>query len=439
MHNLAIALHKKGYQVTGSDDNIFEPSKSRLEKHGLCPPEFGWNEAHISSEIDEVILGMHAKPDNIELKKAQELGLQIYSFPEYIYKESKNKQRIAICGSHGKTTITSMVMHVLKSLGKNFDYAVGAQLEGFDTMVKITEDAPYIIIEGDEYLSSPIDLTPKFFRYQHHICSISGIAWDHINVFPTFDNYKQQFIDLCKSTPRSGTIIYNGEDQLVKEIAEDTTGDFHKTEYRSLKHKNNKGVTTIEINGEKQELQIFGDHNMSNLSCAYEICKRLSVKDSEFLEAIKSYTGANKRLTLKGKNETCNAYLDFAHAPSKLVATVSAVKKQFEDRKLTAVIELHTFSSLNADFIVQYKDKLKAADYPIVFIDPNVLAKKGISELTERQIKSYFNDERIIYIQSKTKLEETLLAQDWKNHNLLLMSSGNFGGLDIDSLIKEII
>lgn len=438
MHNLAIALHNKGYKVTGSDDQIFNPSKDRLDKYGLLPTKTGWDKENIHSGLDEVILGMHAKPDNPELKKAQELGLKVYSFPEYIYKESKNKQRISICGSHGKTTITSMVMHVLGYWKRNFDYAVGAQLEGFETMVKLSDDAPFIIIEGDEYLSSPIDRTPKFLRYQHHICSISGIAWDHVNVFPTFDNYVEQFEKLSDATPRAGTIIYNKEDKLVKKIAEKNEGDIVKIPYSTLKNKIKNGVTTININGHKTEIQVFGEHNLSNLSCAHTICSRLSIKDDQFVEAIASYTGASKRLTLKAKNENTNVYLDFAHAPSKLVATVEAVKEQFGKRKLTAVIELHTFSSLDEKFIAQYKDKLIAASEPIVFIDPKVLAKKGLGLITEEQVQGFFNDKRIKLISSAAELENVLVNRSWEKRNLLLMSSGNFDGLDVEKLATEI-
>lgn len=439
MHNLAIALHTKGYQITGSDDQIFDPSKSRLDKHGLLPTEMGWNESNIHTGLDEVILGMHAKPDNIELKKAQDLGLKIYSFPEYIYKESKNKQRIAICGSHGKTTITSMVMHVLGFWNKKFDYAVGAQLDGFETMVKLTDDSPVIIIEGDEYLSSPIDMTPKFFRYQHHICSISGIAWDHINVFPTFENYVEQFEGLVKATPRSGSIIYNTEDKLVKKIAESDSGDNVKIPYKTLKHSIKNGVTEINLNGHKTKLEIFGKHNLSNLSCAQTICSRLSINDEQFIEAISTYGGASKRLTLLGKNESTNVYLDFAHAPSKLQATVEAVSEQFKKRKLTAVIELHTFSSLDSKFIVQYKDTMKKCDSPYVFLDPKVLEKKGLGNITETQIQQYFNDSRVKVLSTAEELETMIKAKSWSDNNLLLMSSGNFAGCDVKTITQEIL
>lgn len=438
MHNLAIALCKKGYKVTGSDDQIFSPSKERLDENGILPQKMGWDVENIHAGLDEVVLGMHAKADNPELLKAQEMGLKIYSFPEYIYKESQNKQRIVICGSHGKTTITSMIMHVLRVCGKKFDYAVAAQLDGFDTMVKLEDDAPLIVIEGDEYLSSPIDRTPKFFRYHHHICSISGIAWDHINVFPIFENYIEQFDKLMDATPRAGTIIYNEEDPLVKKLAKKKEGDILKFGYKTPKHKIKDGVTSINIGGFKTDLQIFGEHNLSNLACAHRICSRISISDEAFVKAISTYQGANKRLSLVAKNTKTNVYLDFAHAPSKLKATVDAVSEQFSKRKLIGVFELHTFSSLDSKFIVQYKETMKNCDEPYVFLDPEVLSKKGLGAITETQLKEFFKDKRIKLIQSSTELEQLVLSKDWKDKNLLLMSSGNFAGTNVKELAQKI-
>lgn len=439
MHNLAIALHQKGYQVTGSDDQIFSPSKERLDQHNLLPTQMGWDAHKITADLDEIVLGMHAKQDNPELLKAKELGLKIFSFPEYIYNESKNKQRICICGSHGKTTITSMVMHVLNYWKRPFDYAVGAQLDGFETMVKLDDNSPFIIIEGDEYLSSPTDLTPKFLRYQHHICSISGIAWDHVNVFPTFDHYVEQFEKLCQATPRSGTIIYNEEDKLVKKIAKATEGDLVKFSYKTPSFKIKNGITTVRIGDLKVELEIFGEHNLSNLACAHTICSRLSVNDRQFAEAIKTYKGANKRLDLVTKNEETNIYLDFAHAPSKVKATVQAVKEQFSKRKLITVLELHTFSSLDTKFISEYKDTLKLSDFPYVFIDPKVLAKKGLGEISQAQIKGFFKNPKIRLLTSSDELKTQLSALDLSSKNVLFMSSGNFDGLDIAQFSSELI
>jgi UDP-N-acetylmuramate: L-alanyl-gamma-D-glutamyl-meso-diaminopimelate ligase len=438
MHNLAIALAKKGYQVTGSDDQIFSPSKERLAEHNILPKEMGWHEENIHPELDEVVLGMHAKADNPELLKAQKLGLKIYSFPEYIYKESQNKQRIVICGSHGKTTITSMIMHVLKFCGKKFDYAVAAQLEGFDTMVKLEDSSPIIIIEGDEYLSSPIDRTPKFFRYQHHICSVSGISWDHINVFPTFENYVEQFEKLIDSTPKGGSFIYNEDDTFVRKIAKKHEGDYLKFAYKAPKSKIKEGVTSISIDGYKTDLQIFGEHNLSNLGCAHKICSRLAITDEDFIRAIASYKGANKRLTLIAKNAKTNVYLDFAHAPSKLEATVKAVSEQFSKRKLVGIFELHTFSSLDSKFIVQYKDTMKKCDEPYLFLDPEVLKKKGLGLISESQLQGFFNDKRIKLIEKTEDLEKIILAKSWKDKNLLLMSSGNFAGAKLTEIAQKI-
>jgi UDP-N-acetylmuramate: L-alanyl-gamma-D-glutamyl-meso-diaminopimelate ligase len=438
MHNLAIALAKKGYQVTGSDDQIFSPSKERLEENGIYPSKMGWDADNIHSGLDEVVLGMHAKADNPELLKAQELGLQIFSFPEYIYKESQNKQRIVICGSHGKTTITSMVMHVLQTMNRKFDYAVAAQLDGFETMVKLEDDSPIIVIEGDEYLSSPIDRTPKFFRYHHHICSISGIAWDHINVFPTFENYVEQFEKLMAATPKSGTIIYNEEDTLVKKLAKKAEGDVLKFPYKTIKNKIKDGITTINIDGNKTALQIFGDHNLSNLGCAYKICNRLAISDADFVRCIASYKGANKRLSLLAKNTKTNVYLDFAHAPSKLKATVDAVADQFSKRKLIGVFELHTFSSLDSKFIVQYKDTMKGCDESFIFLDPQVLAKKGLGAISQDQLRKFFNDKKLNLIESPAQLEQMVASKNWSDKNLLLMSSGNFAGTNVNDIANKI-
>ena len=438
MHNLAIALAKKGYIVTGSDDQILSPSKEKLEENGILPEKMGWDENNIHSELDEVVLGMHAKADNPELLKAKSLGLAVFSFPEYIYKESQNKQRIVICGSHGKTTITSMVMHVLKTLNRKFDYAVAAQLDGFDTMVKLEDDSPIIIIEGDEYLSSPIDRTPKFFRYHHHICSISGIAWDHINVFPTFENYLEQFDKLIDATPKSGTVIFNDEDTLVRKLVKKKEGDFLKFAYKAPKNKIKDGITSITINGFKTNLEIFGEHNLSNLGCAHKICSRIAITDEQFVQAIASYKGANKRLTLLAKNASTNVYLDFAHAPSKLQATVDAVSDQFSKRKLVAVFELHTFSSLDSKFIVQYKETMKNCDEPYIFLDPEVLKKKGLGAITETQLREFFKDKRLKLIHSAAQLESTLLSNTWREKNLLLMSSGNFDGANVELIAQKI-
>ncbi|WP_316931029.1 UDP-N-acetylmuramate--L-alanine ligase [Pedobacter antarcticus] len=366
MHNLAIALHKKGMLVTGSDDFIFEPSASRLARYGLFPSESGWRPEVINRQLDAVILGMHARADNPELLRAQELGLRIYSYPEYIYEQSKDKFRVVIGGSHGKTTITSMILHVLNYYNHEIDYLVGAQLEGFDTMVKLTDSAPVIIIEGDEYLSSAIDRRPKFHLYNANLAVISGVAWDHVNVFPTFENYLTQFSIFIDTIMPDGELIFCEDDaELVKMVNEKK--NLKATGYQIPLHAIENGITHLEPG--HQELKIFGNHNLMNLSAARQVCERLGISIPEFNEAIKSFKGASKRLELLFSDENTNVYKDFAHSPSKLKATIEAVKTQFEERKLVACIELHTFSSLNKKFLLQYHDTMFNADNPIVYIE----------------------------------------------------------------------
>lgn len=346
MHNLAIALHKKGIKVTGSDDVIFEPSVSRLAKHGLLPKEYGWYPEKITSDLDAVILGMHARPDNPELLAAQQARLKIYSYPEYIYEQSKDKLRVVIGGSHGKTTITSMILHALQVAGKAFDYLVGAQLEGFDTMVGLS-DAPLMIIEGDEYLSSPIDRRPKFHLYRANLAVISGIAWDHINVFPTFENYIEQFATFINTMEPNGTLFYAGNDEVLQKVIADDDSTINKLPYHAPAYEVNNGVTSVLFDDKAYELQIFGEHNLLNLEAAKNICNQLGIATDDFYNSMRTFKGAARRLELIGKSDSTNIYKDFAHSPSKLKATIHAVKTQFPERKLIACMELHTFSSLN--------------------------------------------------------------------------------------------
>ncbi|RZK73517.1 MAG: peptidoglycan synthetase, partial [Pedobacter sp.] len=374
MHNLAIALHKKGYLVTGSDDVIFEPSGSRLEKHGILPKQMGWDEANITPDLDAVILGMHALKDNPELLKAQQLGLKIYSYPEYIYEQTREKLRVVIGGSHGKTTITSMILHVLNYYNKDFDYLVGAQLAGFDTMVKVTDSAPIIIIEGDEYLASPIDRRPKFHLYKANIAVISGIAWDHINVFPTYKEYVKQFEIFIETIQPEGCLIYCSQDQDLCQIVQDTDNSVVKIGYEIPDHVIKDGVTYLLP--DNIPLRVFGDHNLMNLNAAKLVCRQLGIDDNEFNKAIASFTGASKRLELLSSVNKTNVYKDFAHSPSKLKATIEAVKLQFEERRLVACIELHTFSSLNKAFLSQYANTMTNADEAIVYIDEQTFKHK---------------------------------------------------------------
>lgn len=440
MHNLAIALAKKGYKVTGSDDAIFEPSVSRLKKNNLLPEEMGWHPSKITQDIDAVILGMHARYDNPELLKAQELNLKIYSYPEYIYEQSKDKVRVVIGGSHGKTTITSMIMHVLKHAGQEFDYMVGAQLEGFETMVKLTDHAPVIIIEGDEYLSSPLDRRPKFHLYQGNIGLISGIAWDHINVFPTFENYLDQFREFLSTLIPGGNIIYNANDAEVKELVENFDGNLIKTDYTIAQYVIENGVTyIITTDGTQIPLTVFGEHNLQNIEGAKQVCKLLGIEENNFYQAISSFAGAAKRLELLANNKDTNVYKDFAHSPSKLKATIEAVKQQYPERELVSVMELHTFSSLNKEFLKEYKGTMDMANELVVFIDKKTFEQKRIQEYHEDVVKKAFGNKKLKFFNQPEILEGFLSSINYKGKNLLLMSSGNFGGLNLNEIAQNII
>jgi UDP-N-acetylmuramate: L-alanyl-gamma-D-glutamyl-meso-diaminopimelate ligase len=439
MHNLAIALHKKGFTVTGSDDEIFEPSKSRIAKYGLLPEKFGWDEARITTDIDAIILGMHARIDNPELIKAQELGIKVYSYPEYIYEQSKNKTRVVIGGSHGKTSITSMVLHVLGKCNKQFDYMVGAQLEGFETMVQLT-DAKIIVLEGDEYLSSPIDRRPKFHLYHPNIALISGVAWDHINVFPTFENYVEQFSTFIELIEEDGVLIYCKADPEVNRIALTTpNANIERIAYQTPDNVIENGVTSVLVEGNKVPLQIFGDHNLQNLNGARLICNELKISDEQFYEAIQDFKGAAKRLELIAKNDSVAVYKDFAHSPSKLKATTQAVKKQYPDRELIACMELHTFSSLNKSFLDEYNGSMSTANEAYVYYSDQTLAHKKLDPISPDEVKSAFGSENVTIYNDSNQLFEMLNNKDWNNKVLLLMSSGNFDGVDLNQFGKQII
>ena len=439
MHNLAIALHNKGFDVSGSDDVLFEPSRTRLAKYGILPQQNGWYPEKITTDIDAVILGMHARTDNPELFKAQELGLKIYSYPEYIYEQSKDKLRIVIGGSHGKTTITSMILHVLQQAGKDFDYLVGAQLAGFETMVKLT-DAPVIVIEGDEYLASPIDRRPKFHLYKANIGVISGIAWDHINVFPTFDSYVEQFRLFIKTIQSGGTLIYSKTDTVLNEaVKADDTTSVTKIPYQLPQYQIDNGVTSIVSDGKKYPLEVFGEHNLLNAEAARLVCKQLGISTGDFYQALTIFKGAARRLELLGKNNSTNIYKDFAHSPSKLQATIQAVKNQFLDRKLVACIELHTFSSLNKDFLSQYAGTLDAATEAIVFIDSKTFEQKKMEPYDASVVKKAFDKDDLLFFNDPDELKKYLEKIEMNGKNLLLMSSGNFGGIDLAALANNIL
>lgn len=438
MHNLALALHNKGYQVTGSDDAIFEPSKSRLEKKGLLPAEMGWYPEKITSDIDAIILGMHAKADNPELLKAQQLGLKIYSYPEFLYEQSKDKTRVVIGGSHGKTTITSMILHVMHYHNIEVDYMVGAQLEGFDTMVHLTHDNDFIVLEGDEYLSSPIDRRPKFHLYQPNIALLSGIAWDHINVFPTFENYVEQFDIFVNHITKGGILVYNEEDEIVRKVAEGSTNTIRKIAYQTPDYAVEDGTTLLKTPEGAMPIEVFGAHNLNNLSGAKWICQNMGVDEADFYEAIASFKGASKRLEKIAEGKGKVAYKDFAHSPSKVSATTKAVKNQYPDRKLIACLELHTYSSLNAEFLKEYQGALDAADVAVVFYSPDAVKIKQLEEVTYEQIAQSFDREDLIIYTNPADFKNFLFGQNLDNSALLLMSSGNYGGLNFDE-VKALI
>lgn len=427
MHNMAMALHQSGHKVTGSDDEIFEPAKSRLAKYGLLPDKIGWDVNKITPDLDFVILGMHAKADNPELLKAQELGLKIYSFPEYVYEHTKSKTRIVIGGSHGKTSTTAMIMHVLIKLNMEFDYLVGAQLDGFETMVKLS-DAPIVIIEGDEYLTSTLDRRPKFHLYHPQIAMLTGIAWDHINVFTTFDNYVDQFRIFISQLPKNAPLAYfSGDENLVKLSGE--REDINALPYNTPEYVIEDGVTSIVHDGKKYPLQIFGEHNLQNLNGARLVCNQLGISDNDFYTAMQSFGGAAKRMQLADETEDCLVYRDFAHSPSKLKATLAAVKQQYPDRKLVACFELHTYSSLSREFLSEYKGCMDPADEAIVYYNAHVFEIKRMPMLDADEVKQAFGG-NVEIINDTAILSKRLNSIMWKSTNLLLMSSGTFDGLE---------
>ena len=438
LHNLAIALHNKGYQITGSDDTIFDPSKSRLHAKGLLPSSFGWYPEKISSNLDAIVLGMHAKSDNPELIKAQSLDLKIYSYPEFLFEQSKNKTRVVIGGSHGKTTITSMILHVMHYHGQDVDYMVGAQLKGFDVMVKLTDENDFIVLEGDEYLSSPIDRRPKFHLYKPNIALLSGIAWDHINVFPTYDNYVEQFKIFVDSIVEGGSINYNEEDAEVKQVVEASTNTIRKIAYKTPEYRVSNGSTLLETSEGLLPVEIFGKHNLNNLAGAKWICQHMGIDEDDFYEAIATFAGASKRLEKIAESDGCIVFKDFAHSPSKVEATTNAVKEQFQERLLVACLELHTYSSLNAEFLQQYKGALDAADIAVVFYSPNAVAIKKLKEVSHEQIKNAFNKNDLIIYNNPVLFQEYLFSMNFNDKTLLLMSSGDYGGLNFKDL-KELI
>ncbi len=441
MHNLALALHHKGYIVTGSDDEIFDPARTRLANAGLLPESEGWHPERITPDLDAVVLGMHARIDNPELLRAQELGLKIYSYPEYLYDQSKDKLRIVIGGSHGKTTTTAMILHVLQRCGIEADYMVGAQLKGFDVMVRLSHTAKVMVIEGDEYLTSPIDRRPKFHLYHPNVAIITGIEWDHINVFPTFDIYREQFDKFINLIEPQGTLIYCDEDAEVHRVAvENQRVDINKLPYVCPNHVVEDGVTYLLSSNVKTPLQVFGHHNLLNLTAARLACRQVGVNDEQFVEAISTFGGASKRLELVKKNSTCAVYKDFAHAPSKLRATIHAMREQYPDRTLVACMELHTFSSLTQEFLQQYRGTMDEADVRYVYFSQHALQLKKLPPLDPDEVGKAFGGNVEVFTDSKKMLLAVkALFQAKENRNLLMMSSGNFDGIDFAVLADEIL
>jgi UDP-N-acetylmuramate: L-alanyl-gamma-D-glutamyl-meso-diaminopimelate ligase len=439
MHNLAIALHNKGLTITGSDDEIFEPSKSRLACYNLLPTAQGWDVSRITSTLDAVILGMHAKADNPELLRAKELGLKIFSYPEYLYEQSKDKTRIVIGGSHGKTTITAMILHVFRQAGIDCDYMVGAQLEGFDVMVRLTKEARFMVIEGDEYLTSPIDLRPKFHLYKPDIALLSGIAWDHINVFPTFENYIDQFRIFISQISEGGCLIYCNDDEILRQICPGSGNGIRVIPYSLPSSEIRHGVTFVHAENRTYPLQVFGKHNLLNLNGARLICHEVGISDLAFYEAMKSFKGASKRLELIAKNDKKAVYKDFAHAPSKVKATLLAVKEQFPERKVIACLELHTYSSLNKDFLGHYAGTLDPADEALVYFSPHALQIKRLPAITPEQIRQGFANTSVEVYSNSNQLVERLLNEESQNCVFLLMSSGNYDGVDLKQLGNKLL
>ncbi len=438
MHNLAIALHLKGYHVTGSDDEIFDPSKGRLAKYNLLPSTIGWDEDRINQDLDAVILGMHARKDNPELIKAQELEIPIFSYPEYLYEQTKDKVRVVIGGSHGKTSITSMILHVLNHHNVKHDYMVGAQLEGFECMVSLNDDTKIAVLEGDEYLSSPIDRRPKYHLYLPNIALLSGIAWDHINVFPTFENYVEQFEIFADKIEPKGSLIYYEGDSNVKVVADHSRDDILKIPYATHAHRIENGTTYLTNKGKEYPLEIFGNHNLQNLYGALHVCVQLGLTKEQFYEAITSFKGASKRLELVKRTATSVMYKDFAHSPSKLKATTKALKNQYPDRKLIACMELHTFSSLNKEFLAEYDGAMGDADEAFVYFNPHTIAHKKLDPISKEEVFRAFNSNNLQVYTSSEDLIELLKGKSWGNANLLMMTSGNFDGVDFNELSDQL-
>lgn len=439
MHNLAIALHKKGYSISGSDEEIFEPSRSRLEENKLLPEKEGWDPDRVHAGLDAVILGMNARKTNKELKKAQQLGIRVYSFPEYLYEHSKNKKRVVIGGSYGKTIITAMVMHVMRDQNKDFDYMISSRIQGFDTMVKLTDNAPYIILEGDEYLSSPIDRTPKFHQYNPHMTLLSGIAWDHMNVFRTFESYKKQFRKFLRIATGGGKVFYFDGDPVLGDVVDKSHWSLLKIPYSEHPYKVEDERFVLETKYGSVPLNLIGRHNMQNIMGALLICRDLGVEDHQFYSSIQTFKGAERRQQLLANGNSRAVYLDYAHAPSSVEATINAFKETFKEQKLVTCLELHTYSSLNMEYMPLYKGTLEEADQAMVYYNPGVVKHKRLPALLPDDIKKQFGKEELVVYNDATQLENDLKSLDENTCVLLLMTSGNFSGIDLNNLARAVV
>lgn len=431
MHDIAITLAKKGYIVSGSDEFIYEPSRSQLEKHGLLPKDLGWFPEKIDDQIDAVILGMHSKEDNPELIRAKEVGLNIYSYPEFIYEHSIDKIRVVIGGTFGKTTIASMIMHVLRKLNRDFDYVIGAKFEGFDHTVELSKEAPLIILEGDEYLASAEDKRPKMLVYKANIALISGISWDHKNVFPTFDDYLNQFKLFIESIEDKGTLVYNKEDKNVQALVSSNNSNINKHGYRIPEYTINKGKSYINTPSGDIPLQVFGRYNLSNIAGAYSVCEWLGITRTDFYEAIQSFKGASRRLEYVNSNSESVVYQDFEHSPSKVVNAIRALKEQYPEKELISILELQAHNLLDKSFLKEYEGVLDQTDYPVVFINQEQGKQKSNFSLLELNLNEVLKNESIEYIDKLEDLEAYLRDIDPHNKNLLFMSYGSFVSINI--------
>lgn len=443
MHNLAIALQQQGYLVTGSDDKIYEPSQSRLEKYGLLPSEIGWFPEKIHSGLKAVIVGMHARKDNPELIKAIDLGLPVYSYPEFVYQQSQQKQRVVITGSHGKTTITAIILHALKFHNRTFDYWIGDPIDGFDTTVRLTSGtdasvAPIIIIEGDEYASSPIDSRPKFLHYQPHIALISGIAWDHVNTYPTWEEYVDQFESLAEAMPKAGVLIFDESDDMLDVIGQKERADITKIPYTVHPNEILNGQThLVTKQGRRIAVQIFGDHNMKNIAGAMAVCDRIGITEEQFYDAIPTFKGVPQRLEKIFEKEERVFYHDFAHSPAKVEAVTEALKQQYQDKLLLAVLELYPLSTLNRNFLEQYKGTLDKADIAVLYFDEANIRELANADLINLDdfVKAFDKSDLHVFT-NITQLQNYLNQQSRTVEALLFMGSDLVKNLDLNAIAK---